>query len=147
MILKLFSFQGGKTVLFRDNVDPLPPKRKRLQTAPQAPHRARRAGAAVLAVAVLGALGLGLFAWQRGGAGGGVRLHFGRPVQRHVVAVDSGHGGADVGARGLVAETTVTQATAAALLALLEADPAYCPVAVHPPEQKLSPSQRVEVAR
>lgn len=77
----------------------------------------------------------------------GVRLHTRRPAQRHVVAVDAGHGGADTGAHGLVNETQVTQATAAALLALLEADPAYYPVQVHTPDEKLSPKQRVEVAR
>lgn len=105
--------------------------------------RKRRVAAVVLSVLLLAAGGsvLRLSAPQER-----VRLHWGRPAQRHIVAVDSGHGGEDVGAKGLVNETAVTQATAAALLALLEADGAYAPVQVHTDDTCPSPQQRAAVA-
>ncbi len=77
---------------------------------------------------------------------GGITLHMTRPAQRHIVAVDSGHGGADTGAQGLVDETVVTQATAAALLALLEADGAFAPVQIHTDDTSPSPQQRAAAA-
>lgn len=102
------------------------------------------AAAAVLVAAALLALGQHLL---RGGADKLLMPHLRRPAQRHTVAVDSGHGGADVGAKGLVDEITVTQATAAALLALLEADGAYTPVQIHTDDTSPSPQQRAQAAR
>lgn len=74
-------------------------------------------------------------------------MHLGRPEQKYIVAIDSGHGGMDVGAKGLVDEIKVTQKTAACLLGLLEADPQYQPVQVHPDEEELSPQARAKVAK
>lgn len=75
-----------------------------------------------------------------------VQPHWQRPAQRRVVAVDSGHGGTDTGAKGLVDEISITQTTAAALLALLEADGRYAPVQVHPDAESPSPQQRAQIA-
>lgn len=44
---------------------------------------------------------------------------------RIAVALDAGHGGADVGAQGYVEEKDLTEATVRRLQELLEADPAY----------------------
>ena len=76
-----------------------------------------------------------------------VQPHLQRPAQRITVAVDSGHGGADTGAKGLVNETQVTQATAAALLALLQADGNFAPVQVHTDEECPTPQQRAAIAQ
>ena len=105
--------------------------------------------AAAAAVTLLAAalLAVGWRVLRGRGADGPLLPHSGRPAQRHVVAVDSGHGGTDVGAKGLVDEITVTQTTAAALLALLEADGAYAPVRVHTDDTAPSPQQRAQTAR
>ena len=100
---------------------------------------AAAAAALTLLAAVL--LALGWYALRGRSTEGPLLPHLRRPAQRHVVAVDAGHGGADVGAKGLVDETAVTQATAAALLALLEADGAYAPVQVHTDDTAPSPQQ------
>ncbi len=68
------------------------------------------------------------------------------PAVRYVVAIDAGHGGSDTGARGLVDEVEVIQPTTDALMALLEADPAYTPVLIHSPEEQPKPQQRAEAA-
>lgn len=109
--------------------------------------RHRRAAAALAALLALAAAAFG--AWRLLAAGGDerARAHLGRPAQRHLVAVDAGHGGADSGAVGLVAEVQITQATTEALLQLLEADGAYAALRVHPDEEKPTPGQRMETAR
>ena len=43
----------------------------------------------------------------------------------YAVAVDAGHGGSDTGAEGVIQESNMTAATAAALCALLEQDPHF----------------------
>ena len=43
----------------------------------------------------------------------------------YAVAVDAGHGGSDTGAEGVIQESDMTAATAAALCALLEQDPHF----------------------
>ena len=105
------------------------------------------AAAAVVTLLAAVLLALGWYALRGRSAEGPLLPHLRRPAQRHVVAVDAGHGGADVGAKGLVDETAVTQATAAALLALLEADGAYAPVQVHTDDTAPSPQQRAQTAR
>ena len=115
--------------------------------------RARRhivlpaAAAAAVTLAAAALLALGWYVLRGSGADGLLMPHLRRPVQRHTVAVDSGHGGADVGAKGLVDEITVTQATAAALLALLEADGAYAPVQIHTDDTAPTPQQRAQAAK
>lgn len=97
---------------------------------------------------VLSALALfaGVYIRRSFVSSGGLRIHSGRPAQRYIVAVDSGHGGADTGAHGLVNETEVALATTQALLDLLEADPAYRPLRVHDPAEKPTLRQRVQTA-
>ena len=104
--------------------------------------------AAALVLLLLTALTVltALTAGRRGRTDGTPRVHTARPGEKYIVAVDSGHGGADTGAVGLVKETDVTQRTAAALLALLEEDPAYTPVQVHTDAQEMTPAQRTEAA-
>ena len=88
---------------------------------------AAAAAAVTLLAAVL--LALGWYALRGRSAEGPLLPHLRRPAQRHVVAVDAGHGGADVGAKGLVDETAVTQATAAALLVRIFEDKPVSPFA------------------
>ncbi len=75
-----------------------------------------------------------------------VQLHTRRPATRHIIAIDSGHGGSDTGAQGIVAETAVTQKTAQLLEEYLQHDPSYTPVQIHTPEESPSPQQRAELA-
>lgn len=64
-----------------------------------------------------------------------------------VVAVDAGHGGGDVGAMGLVEEYQMTWDTAQALLALLEADPNFIPVATRSSiDESADPADRAAAA-
>lgn len=64
-----------------------------------------------------------------------------------VVAVDAGHGGGDAGAVGIVEECRMTWATAHALLALLEADPNFIPVATRSSiDQAADPAGRADAA-
>lgn len=71
------------------------------------------------------------------------RPQVGQPPYR--VAVDAGHGGEDPGARGIVQESQMTAATAAALTALLEQDPNYIPLATRESYNTTAkPAQRTE---
>lgn len=113
------------------------------------PKTALRVLAAILAPALLAAAALGLYT-VRGRAGtqpgSPVRVRLSRPREKYIVAVDSGHGGADSGARGLVREVEVTQTTERVLLAWLRADPSYTAVQVHTPDCELRPRERVRAA-
>lgn len=63
------------------------------------------------------------------------------------VAVDAGHGGVDVGAAGYVRESEMAWATAQELLALLEADPNFTPVATRASlDVEAAPAQRAAAA-
>lgn len=63
------------------------------------------------------------------------------------VAVDAGHGGVDAGAAGYVRESEMAWATAQALLALLEADPNFTPVATRASlDEAATPAQRAAAA-
>ncbi len=110
----------------------------------------KQRGGRVLGAVVLLAAAVAVPMWLRGSRAFApqqeVQPHLQRPAQRYVVAVDSGHGGADTGAVGLVEETSVTQATAAALLALLEADGHYAPLQVHSDDEAPTPQQRAQTA-
>lgn len=71
------------------------------------------------------------------------RPQVGSPPYR--VAVDAGHGGDDPGARGIVQESQMTAATAAALTALLEQDPHYIPLSTRESyDTTAKPAQRTE---
>lgn len=54
------------------------------------------------------------------------------PEQRHIVALDPGHGGYDSGANALVKELTVCEQTVDLLYAMLERDPHYTPLRTRP---------------
>ncbi len=80
----------------------------------------------------LGAVCLGILGLQKiwgtnsAVSGEDWRPQVGSPPYR--VAIDAGHGGDDPGAQGVVQESQMTAATAAALTALLEKDPHYIPL-------------------
>lgn len=80
----------------------------------------------------LGAVYLGILGLQKiwgtnsAVSGEDWRPQVGAPPYR--VAIDAGHGGDDPGAQGVVQESQMTAATAAALTALLEKDPHYIPL-------------------
>lgn len=80
----------------------------------------------------LGAVCLGILGLQKiwgtnsAVSGEDWRPQVGAPPYR--VAIDAGHGGDDPGAQGVVQESQMTAATAAALTALLEKDPHYIPL-------------------
>ena len=80
----------------------------------------------------LGAVCMGILGLQKiwgtnsAVSGEGWRPQVGAPPYR--VAIDAGHGGDDPGAQGVVQESQMTAATAAALTALLEKDPHYIPL-------------------
>jgi N-acetylmuramoyl-L-alanine amidase len=65
----------------------------------------------------------------------------------YTIALDAGHGGNDVGATGLSGdEVTMTEATVAALYALLEEDPNFIPVLCRDYGEGADSTQRAQVA-
>ena len=103
-------------------------------------------GVALFLTLTAGLLTLAVLTGRHGNTGDAPQVHTDRPGEKFIVAVDSGHGGADTGAVGLVKETDVTQRTAAALLAMLDEDPAFTPVQVHTDAQEMTPSERTDAA-
>ena len=64
----------------------------------------------------------------------------------YVVAVDAGHGGQDLGAEGIYTEVNVTEATANALISLLEQDANYTAVRCRKSGEGMSVAGRAEAA-
>lgn len=64
----------------------------------------------------------------------------------YTIAIDSGHGGSDCGAVGLLTETEITGKTAEYLRDLLEQDDNYIPVLTHEYDAFATPAQRREAA-
>lgn len=62
------------------------------------------------------------------------------------IAVDAGHGGSDIGAEGVVKEAEMTEATARALIELLEADDRFTVVLCRDWSVRSTPTERGEEA-
>ena len=62
------------------------------------------------------------------------------------IAVDAGHGGSDIGAKGVVEEAEMTEATARALIGLLEADDRFAVVLCRDWSVRSTPTERGQEA-
>lgn len=89
-----------------------PKKQKRHKSSAKKPARKKRSGLFVkmIAMVLLFAMGYGGFL---------IYYHLSKP---YCIALDAGHGGADIGAEGIIQEVELTERTTAELRTLLQAD-------------------------
>ena len=123
------------------------PGRRRGTSRSRAQRRRRRRRQRILACAVLflAAVLFGLVLWQCVHWVSGLLGN--KTPGIYTIAVDAGHGGADVGADGLIRECDMTAETAELLYGLLQADPHYIPCRTRDSyDEGATPAERADAA-